>query len=343
MRTGLIAIVLASATAAAALAQDVPSASDPSAPGTAISQVGFDQKLGARLPLDRRFRDDSGRTIVLGELFGRRPVILVPVYYQCPLLCNQTLNALTRSLRPLSIDAGKDFDVVAISIDPTETPALAARKKASYLERYDRPGTDAGWHFLTGEKDAIDAVAGAIGFRYSYNAEKKLYTHAAGIVVATPDGRISRYYFGIDYPARDLLAEVKRAGSGQIGSPIRTLLLLCYDYDAATGKYTLSILRLTRVLGIATVLALGALSSSSPVATAAGVRPQPTARRRAGGPAIRRLRMARGGRSGRAEPRRQISRPCGISRYSPIRPPRRRGRSTPSPSTSSRSPPSSRR
>jgi protein SCO1/2 len=222
-----------------------------------VSKIGFDQKLGDRLPLDRRFRDDSGRELSLGELFGRRPVILVPVYYRCPLLCNQTLNALTRSLRPLSIDAAKDFDVVAISIDPEETPELASKKKAAYLERYDRPGTDSGWHFLTGDRASIDAVTGAIGFRYSYNPQTKLYAHAAGIVVATPDGRLSRYYYGIDYPARDLQAEVTRAGAGEIGSPISGLLLFCYDYDAATGKYTLSIVRLTRVLGVATVLALG--------------------------------------------------------------------------------------
>ena len=222
-----------------------------------VDRVGFDQKLGTRLPLDRRFRDDSGRELALGELFGRRPVIVVPVYYQCPLLCNQTLNALTRSLKPLSLDAGKDFDVVAVSIDPEEMPELASTKKAGYLERYGRPGTESGWHFLTGEAASIAAVTEAIGFRYTYNPQTKLYAHAAGIVIATPDGRISRYYYGIDYPARDLQVELKRANSGQIGSPISGLLLLCYDYDAATGKYTLSILRLMRVLGVATVLTLG--------------------------------------------------------------------------------------
>jgi protein SCO1/2 len=231
-------------------------AQDQATPGGVVERVGFDQKLGERLPLDRRFRDDSGREIALGELLGGRPLILVPVYYRCPLLCNQTLNALTRSLRPLSLDAGKDFDVVAVSIDPEETPELAAKKKASYLERYGRPGTEAGWHFLTGDRESIAALTGAIGFRYKYNPQSKLFAHAAGIVVVTPDGRISRYYYGIDYPAKDLQAELKRAQTGRIGSPIGGLLLLCYDYDAATGKYTLSILRLTRILGVATVLGL---------------------------------------------------------------------------------------
>jgi protein SCO1/2 len=226
-------------------------------PGSTVNRVGFDQKLGARLPLDRRFRDDSGREIAFGELFGRRPVILAPVYYRCPLLCNQVLNALTRSLKPLSLDAGKDFDVIAVSIDPEERPELASKKKAAYLDRYDRPGTESGWHFLTGESSSIAALTESIGFRFTYNPQTRLFAHAAGIVVVTPDGRLSRYYFGIDYPAKDLQAELQQARGGRIGSPIGNLLLLCYDYDAATGKYTLSILRLTRVLGAATVLALG--------------------------------------------------------------------------------------
>jgi protein SCO1/2 len=241
----------------ATAAPDLARAQVQDAPGGTVNRVGFDQKLGERLPLDRCFRDDSGRELALGELFGRRPVILAPVYYRCPLLCNQTLNALTRSLKPLSLDAGKDFDVIAVSIDPEERPELASKKKAAYLDRYDRPGTESGWHFLTGDPSSIAALTEAIGFRYTYNPQTKLFAHAAGIVVVTPDGRLSRYYFGIDYPAKDLQAEIQRARGGRIGSPIGNLLLLCYDYDAATGKYTLSILRLTRVLGAATVLALG--------------------------------------------------------------------------------------
>jgi protein SCO1/2 len=239
-----------------ALTPGLTRAQEQDTPGAVVNRVGFDQKLGDRLPLDRRFRDDSGRDRALAELLGGRPLILVPVYYRCPLLCNQTLNALTRSLRPLSLDAGQDFDVVAISIDPEESAELAAKKKASYLERYDRPGTESGWHFLTGDRASIAALTEAIGFRYTHNQQTKLYAHAAGIVVVTPDGRIARYFYGIDYPARDLQAELERARAGRIGSPIGRLLLLCYDYDAATGKYTLSILRLTRVLGVATVLAL---------------------------------------------------------------------------------------
>jgi protein SCO1/2 len=225
--------------------------------GGVVSQVGFDQKLGAQLPLDLRFRSDSGADLILADLFGRRPVILAPVYFRCPMLCNQVLNGLTRSLKPLSLTVGKDFDVVALSIDPHEEPRLAAMKKLAYQQQYDRPGSESGWHFLTGEETSIEGLTQAIGFRYTYNPRTQLFAHAAGIVVLTPDGRIGRYFFGIDFPARELQAELERARQGRIGPSIGRLLLLCYDYDAATGKYTISILRLIRILGTATAVALG--------------------------------------------------------------------------------------
>ncbi len=220
------------------------------------SQVGFDQNLGAKVPLEARFRDESGRELSLGELFGKRPVLLVPVYYGCPLLCGQVLAGLTRGLKPLSLEAGKDFDVVAFSIDPEETPALAASKRSAYLERYDRPGSEPGWHFLTGEEASIGALSRAIGFRYTHDAQTKLYAHAAGAVLVQSDGVISRYFFGIEFPPNALQVELERARAGRVGSPIARLLLLCYDYDQATGKYTLSILRLIRVLGTGTAVSL---------------------------------------------------------------------------------------
>jgi protein SCO1/2 len=220
--------------------------------------VGFDQKLGVQLPLDLRFRDDTGRDRALGELFGKRPVILAPVYFRCPLLCNQLLNGLTRSLKPVSLATGKDFDVIAFSINPAETADLASAKKRAYIDQYDRPGSDGGWHFLTGDQKSIDALAGSIGFRYTFNPTTGLYAHAAGVVVATPDGKIARYFYGIDFPPKELEGELARAGAGRIGSPIGRLLLLCYDYDAATGKYTLSIMRLLRLAGTATAVGLGA-------------------------------------------------------------------------------------
>jgi protein SCO1/2 len=225
--------------------------------GGVTSQVGFEQKLGARLPLEVRFRDESGQEIILGELFGKRPVILAPVYYRCPLLCGQVLTGLARGLKPLSLGAGKDFDLVAFSINPEETPAMAASARAASLERYDRPGSEAGWHFLTGQEASIAALSSAIGFRYTRDPQTTLYTHAAGLVIVTSDGVVSRYFFGIDFPPKELQLEVEQARAGHVGSPIGRLLLLCYDYDQATGKYTLSILRLIRVLGTATAISLG--------------------------------------------------------------------------------------
>ncbi len=244
----LITIALIGATPNTADAQ-------PKAAGI-TSEVGFDQNLGADVPLDLPFRDEAGREIRLSDLFGKRPVIVVPVYYGCPLLCGQVLAGLTRGLKPLSLDAGKDFDVIAFSINPEEGPALATSKKEAYLERYDRPGTESGWHFLTADDTSIKALTTTIGFRYTYNPSTKLYAHAAGIVVVTPDGRVARYFYGIDYPPKELELDLKRAQSGHVGAPIGRLLLLCYDYDAATGKYTLSIVRLIRVLGTSTALAL---------------------------------------------------------------------------------------
>ncbi len=237
-----------------ALSAAAPAGAQPA--GGVTTQAAFDQKLGARLPLSAHFRDESGRDVPLGDYFGRRPVIVAPVYYGCPLLCGQVLAGLTRGLKPLSLEVGKDFDVLAFSINPDEGPALALSKKTSYLERYDRPGTESGWHFLTGDQASIAALAEAIGFRYTFNPETKLYTHAAGVVMVTPGGVVTRYFFGIDFPPKELQLELERARAGSVGSPIGKLLLLCYDYDAATGKYTLSILRLIRVLGTATALSL---------------------------------------------------------------------------------------
>jgi protein SCO1/2 len=222
-----------------------------------LDRVGFDQHLDAQVPLDLPFRDESGRTVRLGDYFGARPVILTLVYYRCPMLCGQELNGLARSLKPLSLDVGRDFEVITVSISPDETPDLAAAKKRAYMERYGRPGAERGWHFLTGDAEAIASLARTVGFRYTYNPQTKLYAHAAGLAVLTPRGRIARYFYGIDFPAKDLQFALIEASAGKIGSPIARLLLLCYHYDAATGKYTLAVVALLRVLGTATALALG--------------------------------------------------------------------------------------
>ncbi len=249
------AFVFATAIAILLLGQDNACAQ---AGGSILAgQAGFDQKLGMQVPLDLRFRNDQARDIALQEYFGQRPVILALVYYRCPLLCNQVLNSLTRTLKVLTARAGSEFELVAVSIDPAETPELAGRKKAAYLERYDRAGTEDGWHFLVGERRPIDDLCKTVGFRYQYNPQTNLYAHAAGIVILTPGGRVSRYFYGIEYPPEEVERELRQASAGRIGSPISRLLLLCYDYDAATGKYTLAIVRIMRVLGALTAVSLG--------------------------------------------------------------------------------------
>jgi protein SCO1/2 len=225
--------------------------------GSLSSRVGFEQKLGATIGGELRFRDETGRVVRLSDYFAHRPVILALVYYRCPLLCNQVLTGLTRSLKALRLEPGTAFEVVAVSIDPDETPERAQQRRAAFLARYDRPGTQSGWHFLAGDSSSIEKLARIVGFRYEYNTHTGLYTHAAGIVILTSGGRVSRYFFGIDYPPKELEGELRRAAVGQIGRPIGALLLLCYDYNEATGRYTLSILRVTRLLGTVTVLALG--------------------------------------------------------------------------------------
>ena len=240
------------------LALAAPAARGQGSSGTILSRVGFDQNLDSRVPLDLVFRDETGRAVRLGEYFGARPVVLTLVYYRCPMLCGLELQGLARSLKPLSLSAGKDFDLVTVSIDPAETPALAAAKKANYLKRYGRPGAGRGWHFLTGDKEPIARLARAVGFRYTYNPQSQQFAHAAGLVILTPAGRIARYFYGIDFPAKDLQFGLIDASAGKIGSPIARLLLLCYHYDPTTGKYTLAIVTVLRALGTATALAVGA-------------------------------------------------------------------------------------
>jgi protein SCO1/2 len=220
------------------------------------NEVRFDQRLGAEIPLDLEFRNEAGAPVRLGNLFVGRPIILALVYYRCPLLCNQVLTGLTRSLKPLSKSAGTDFDVLAVSINPLESSELAGQKRRAYLELYDRPRADRGWHFLVGDASTIGNLCRTVGFHFQYNPETRLYAHAAGIVILTPRGRVGRYFYGIEFPPKELQAELDRAARDQVGSPIAHLLLFCYDYDAATGRYTLSIIRLTRVLASLTAIAL---------------------------------------------------------------------------------------
>jgi protein SCO1 len=220
--------------------------------------VGFDQRLNEQLPLDLTFRDESGATVRVGDYFGDKPVILVPAYLRCPRLCTLVLNELTDALNNLTFNAGDQFQVVVVSFDAREKPELAAAKKASYLERYNRPAAAAGWHFLTGDEPSIEALTKAIGFRYSYDAEHDQFAHASGFVVLTPSGTIARYFFGMQFPPRHVRLALVEAGAGKVGNVVDQVLLLCYHYDPATGRYTATIMNLVRLGGILTVLILGA-------------------------------------------------------------------------------------
>jgi protein SCO1/2 len=223
-----------------------------------LKEVGFDQRLNERVPLDVELVDEEGRTRPLGIYFGARPVVLAFVYYDCPLLCTQVLSAMTSTLRVLSLEPGKDFDLVAVSFDPRETPALAAEKKAVFVERYGRSSAQDGWHFLTGSQASIARLTSAAGFRYVWDEETKQFAHPSGLVVLTPDGRLARYLFGLEYGPRDLRLALVEAAEGRIGSAIDTVLLYCYQYDPVKGRYGLVVMGTLRVAGIVTVLALGA-------------------------------------------------------------------------------------
>lgn len=227
----------------------------------ALDKVGIEQKLGDRLPLDTEFKDENGKIVKLGDYFGKRPVVLALVYYDCPMLCNQVLNGLTGSLKGMSFEAGKDFDVIALSFDARENekPDLAKNKKASYMERYAHPGTEGGWHFLTGTQESIDKVTKAAGFSYKWDEKSQQFAHAGGIMITTADGTLARYLYGIDYAPKDLKFALMESAENKVGNPAEQLLLYCYHYDPSTGKYGLSILRIMRLGGIATVLGLGAM------------------------------------------------------------------------------------
>ena len=228
----------------------------------ALKEVGITQRLGEQLPLGTQLTDENGQTIKLGSVFeSGRPVILAFVYYECPMLCNEVLNGLTGSLKGISLEAGKDFDVVAISFDARENdkPNLAKNKKAAYVERYGRPGSEKGWHFLTGTQASIDEVTKAAGFGYKWDEKSKQFAHAGGVMIATPRGKMSRYLYGIDYSPRDVKLGVMESAEERVGSAADQMLLYCYHYDPATGKYGLAILSLIRAGAVLTLLGMGAM------------------------------------------------------------------------------------
>jgi protein SCO1/2 len=223
-----------------------------------LNEVRIDQKLDEQIPLDLPFLDAGARPVTLGQYFGKRPVILALVYYECPMLCTQVLNGLVSSLGVLQFNAGQQFEVVVVSFDPGETPGLARDKKASYLERYNRPGTEVGWHFLTGTEASIAKLADAVGFRYAYDERIDQFAHPAAIMVLTPSGHVSRYFYGIEYAPRDMRLGLVEASQDKIGTVVDQALLLCYHYDPAQGRYGVAVMNLVRLGGVLTLAALGA-------------------------------------------------------------------------------------
>jgi protein SCO1/2 len=252
---GAFALLL---SAAAAGAQAVPGATGPAAQSmpSVLKNVGFEPPLNAHLPLDLPFRDETGQTVQLREYFAQKPVLLAFVYYGCPMLCNQLEQGVVGSLRMLSFNPGRDYEVVFVSFDPRESPDMAAQKKESAMTHFRRPETAGGWHFLTGAKDSIDSLTQAANFRYSFDEKSGLFAHASGIMLLTPDGRISRYFYGVEFPARDVRLGLVDASAGKIGTPVDRALLFCYQYDPTSARYSASILKIIRMAGVLTIVCM---------------------------------------------------------------------------------------
>ena len=238
---------------AAAQQMGIPAASLP----MMVQGVGIDQNLNAQLPLELKFKDENGQVVRLGQYFRDKPVVLALVYYQCPGLCDLILNGLSHTMEQISLNVGSDYEVVTVSFNPKETWQLANAKKANYIEKYNRSGAKEGWHFLTGDEASIKSLADTVGFHYKYDPVNNQFAHASAIYVITPEGKIARYFYGIEYKPRDFRLGLVEASANKIGTPADQVLLFCYHYDPTTGKYGMAITQVTRVLGTATVLLLG--------------------------------------------------------------------------------------
>ena len=224
-----------------------------------LENVGITQHLDAQVPPDLIFRDETGKTVNLGNYFGRKPLILNLVYYNCTMLCGEALAGLSSAMRLIKFDVGNQFDVVTVSFDPRETPEMAAAKKKDYVGRYGRANAAAGWHFLTGPPESINALTKAVGFQYQFDAKSNQYAHATAIMVLTPQGRISRYFYGVDFPPKDLRMGLVEASQGKIGNAVDAVLLYCYHYNPETGKYGAMVGNILRMAAAATILLLGGL------------------------------------------------------------------------------------
>lgn len=222
----------------------------------ALVNVGFDPQLNKQIPLDAPFMDEYGQPASLREYSGKKPVVLAFVYFTCPMLCNQVEQAVVGTLKMISFNPGTDYEVVFISFDPTDTPDEALKKKHEAMSRFARPATETGWHFLTGNRESIDAVTKAADFRFTYDPKTRLFGHASGILLLTPDGRISRYFFGVDYPPSNVRLGLVDASSGKIGTPVDHILLFCYQYDPTKARYSATILTVIRMGGVVTLLCM---------------------------------------------------------------------------------------
>lgn len=226
--------------------------------GVDINQIRIEQKMGSQIPLDLTFRDETGETVALRSYFKNKPVVLVMAYYECPMLCTVVLNELTRVMKSEKrYSIGKDYEVITVSISPTETPELAAKKKENYAGAYQRAGGKSGWHFLVGDEANIKQLADSVGFNYVYDPKTKQYAHSAGVMILTPEGKLARYLLGIDYTAKDLRFALIESSKNKIGNPVEQVILYCYQYDPSTGRYGLVIMRVVQLAGIFTVLSLG--------------------------------------------------------------------------------------
>jgi protein SCO1/2 len=222
-----------------------------------LENVGIAQRLDAQVPPDLSFSDETGKPVKLGDYFGRKPLILNLVYYNCTMLCGEALAGLASAMRLVKFDVGNEFDVVTVSFDPRETPVMAAAKKKDYVARYGRANAAAGWHFLTGPPDSINALTQAVGFQYQYDAKTNQYAHATAIMVLTPQGHISRYFYGVDFPPKDLRMGLVEASQGKIGNAVDAVLLYCYHYDPQSGKYGAMVANILRLAAAATILIMG--------------------------------------------------------------------------------------
>jgi protein SCO1/2 len=256
IRRALLALTLLAGSASAQMNNGIMSPPANTRPPR-LENVGIEQHLDAQVPSDLTFRDETGKNVKLADYFGRKPLILNLVYYNCTMLCGEALAGLASAMRLVKFDVGNEFDVVTVSFDPRETPEMAAVKKKDYVGRYGRANAAAGWHFLTGQADSINALTKAVGFQYRYDPKSNQFAHATAIMVLTPQGRISRYFYGVDFPPKDLRMGLVEASQGKIGNAVDAVLLYCYHYDPETGKYGAMVANILRLAAAATILMMG--------------------------------------------------------------------------------------